>query len=111
MCCNNNYNSYNDYNRYNDCNGDAEGYGRGYGNDGILQFLRTLVPGTCIVIQYDSQRPVRAVFQGLRRRTLLVSDLQGFPRTSGFTHIAISRINAVSIHSNCPRNWDDCDNE
>lgn len=80
-------------------------------NEGIYQFLRTLVPGTCIVIQYDSQRPTRAVFQGFRRRTLLVSDIEGFPRCSGFTHIAVNKINAVSIHSNCRRDWDDCDNE
>ncbi|MEW9576506.1 hypothetical protein U9K47_14115, partial [Bacillus toyonensis] len=73
-------------------------------------FLRTLSPGTCIVIQYDSQRPVRAVFQGFRRRTILVSNLRGFHNCSGFTHIAINKINAVSILSNCP-NWENCEED
>ncbi|MHA4153798.1 hypothetical protein ACX16B_32150, partial [Bacillus cereus] len=28
-------------------------------NPGLLQFLRTLAPGTCLVIQYDCQPPTR----------------------------------------------------
>ncbi|MEW9576709.1 hypothetical protein U9K47_15325, partial [Bacillus toyonensis] len=62
------YNYDDDYGPYYNGNGGCSG-GYGYENEGIRQFLRTLSPGTCIVIQYDSQRPVRAVFQGFRRRT------------------------------------------
>ncbi|MGG1151017.1 hypothetical protein [Bacillus wiedmannii] len=106
----------NDYDYYNDgCyprryRGGCRDY-RGYGRSDIAQFLRTLSPGTCIVIQYDSQRPVRATFQEIRGCTLLVSDIKGFPHCSGFTHIALNRINAVSILSSCPPNWEDCEND
>ncbi|PFD30322.1 hypothetical protein CN285_28600, partial [Bacillus cereus] len=31
-------------------------------NPELRQFLRTLTPGTCIVIQFDSQRPTSATF-------------------------------------------------
>ncbi|MDA2386188.1 hypothetical protein PDN41_32095, partial [Bacillus cereus] len=33
-------------------------------NPELLQFLRTLTPGTCIVLQYDCQPPTSATFQG-----------------------------------------------
>ncbi|OTW98483.1 hypothetical protein BK702_00025 [Bacillus thuringiensis serovar cameroun] len=94
----------------------AEGYGEcsggyGYENEGIRQFLRTLSPGTCIVLQYDSQRPTKAVFQGFRRRSILVSNLRGFHNATGFTLIAINKINAVSILSpQCPT-WENCEEE
>lgn len=81
------------------------------GRDSISQFLRTLSPGTCIVIQYNSQRPVRATFQEIRGCTLLVSDIKGFPHCSGFTHIALNQIHAVSILSSCPPHWEDCEND
>ncbi|OTW83761.1 hypothetical protein BK710_17985, partial [Bacillus thuringiensis serovar sumiyoshiensis] len=34
------------------------------GSPELLQFLRTLTPGTCLVIQYDCQPPTSATFQG-----------------------------------------------
>ncbi|MGF9814329.1 hypothetical protein [Bacillus toyonensis] len=91
---------------YGGCNGNGDLYG----NEGIRQFLRRLTPGTCILIQYDSQRPVRAVFQEFRRRTIVVSDVKGFHPCTGFTHIAINKINSVSVLSHCP-NWEDCEED
>ncbi|MED1287527.1 hypothetical protein [Bacillus mycoides] len=104
--CRSNYNYYSDGYGY----GYGCGNGGGYENEGIRQFFRTLSPGTCIEIQYDSQRPVRAVFQEFRRRTIVVSNVRGSHRCSGFTHIAINKINAVSIVSHCP-NWEDCEED
>jgi hypothetical protein len=86
------------------------GYAGGYENEDIRRFFRTLSPGTCIEIQYDSQRPVRAVFQEFRRRSIIVSNVRGFHPCSTFTHIALNKINAVSIVSHCPT-WEECAEE
>ncbi|EOO11861.1 hypothetical protein [Bacillus cereus] len=66
-------------------------------NPELLQFLRTLTPGTCIVIQYDSQRPTSATFQGFQgNNVIILSDFDCFP---GLARIAINRINVISINS------------
>ncbi|MED0943367.1 hypothetical protein [Bacillus mycoides] len=66
-------------------------------NPELLQFLRTLTPGTCIVIQYDSQRPTSATFQGFQgHNVIILSDFDCFP---GLARIAINRINVISINS------------
>ncbi|MDF9506721.1 hypothetical protein, partial [Bacillus cereus] len=57
------------------------------GNPGLLQFLRTLTPGTCLVIQYDCQKPASATFQGFQgNNVIIVSDFDCFP---GLARIAI----------------------
>ena len=45
----------------------------------ILHFLRRVRPGTCIVLQYDSQRPTTATFQGLQHGAIMLSGLIAFP--------------------------------
>jgi hypothetical protein len=66
-------------------------------NPELLQFLRTLTPGTCIVIQYDCQRPTSATFQGFQgNNVIILSDFDCFP---GLARIAINRINVISINS------------
>lgn len=71
-------------------------------NPGLLQFLRTLAPGTCLVIQYDCQPPTSATFQGFQGNSVIIlSDFDCFP---GLARIAINKINVVSINSpNCNR--------
>ncbi|KAA6448172.1 hypothetical protein DX932_32250 [Bacillus cereus] len=72
------------------------------GNPGLLQFLRTLTPGTCLVIQYDCQRPASATFQGFQgNNVIIVSDFDCFP---GLARIAINKINVISVNSpDCSR--------
>jgi len=66
-------------------------------NPGLLQFLRTLAPGTCLVIQYDCQPPTSATFQGFQGSSVIIlSDFDCFP---GLARIAINKINVVSINS------------
>ncbi|PFZ18407.1 hypothetical protein [Bacillus thuringiensis] len=66
-------------------------------NPELLQFLRTLTPGTCIVIQYDCQPPTSATFQGFQgNNVIILSDFDCFP---GLARIAINRINVISINS------------
>ncbi|MFJ8457409.1 hypothetical protein, partial [Bacillus paramycoides] len=56
-------------------------------NPELRQFLRTLTPGTCIVIQFDSQRPTSATFQGFQGNDVIIlSDFDCFP---GLARIAI----------------------
>ncbi|WP_002151796.1 hypothetical protein [Bacillus cereus] len=71
-------------------------------NPELLQFLRTLTPGTCIVIQYDCQPPTSATFQGFQgNNVIILSDFDCFP---GLARIAINKINVVSINSpDCDR--------
>ncbi|MED1568470.1 hypothetical protein [Bacillus paramycoides] len=71
-------------------------------NPELRQFLRTLTPGTCIVIQFDSQRPTSATFQGFQgNNVIILSDFDCFP---GLARIAINKINVVSINSpDCDR--------
>uniref|UniRef100_UPI003F5763EC hypothetical protein n=1 Tax=Bacillus fungorum TaxID=2039284 RepID=UPI003F5763EC len=55
-------------------------YNNNNGNPGLLQFLRTLTPGTCLVIQYDCQKPASATFQGFQgNNVIIVSDFDCFP--------------------------------
>ncbi|WP_088079854.1 hypothetical protein, partial [Bacillus mycoides] len=64
-------------------------------NPELAQFLHTLTPGTCIVIQYDHQRPTSATFQGFQgNNVIILSDFDCFP---GLARIAINRINVISI--------------
>ncbi|MEK5251806.1 hypothetical protein MKX66_30470 [Bacillus sp. FSL R9-9530] len=66
-------------------------------NPELAQFLHTLTPGTCIVIQYDHQRPTSATFQGFQgNNVIILSDFDCFP---GLARIAINRINVISINS------------
>ncbi|HFK1465862.1 hypothetical protein AB4Z03_30565 [Bacillus sp. YAF12_1] len=66
-------------------------------NPELLQFLRTLTPGTCIVIQYDCQPPTSATFQGFQgNNVIILSDFDCFP---GLARIAINKINVISINS------------
>ncbi|GAB6426985.1 hypothetical protein bcgnr5390_43190 [Bacillus luti] len=71
-------------------------------NPELLQFLRTLTPGTCIVIQYDCQPPTSATFQGFQgNNVIILSDFDCFP---GLARIAINKINVISINSpDCDR--------
>ncbi|MGE6599898.1 hypothetical protein [Bacillus proteolyticus] len=71
-------------------------------NPELRQFLRTLTPGTCIVIQFDSQPPTSATFQGFQgNNVIILSDFDCFP---GLARIAINKINVVSINSpDCDR--------
>ncbi|PER90924.1 hypothetical protein [Bacillus cereus] len=71
-------------------------------NPELLQFLRTLTPGTCIVLQYDCQPPTSTTFQGFQgNNVIILSDFDCFP---GLARIAINKINAVSINSpDCDR--------
>ncbi|WP_242281085.1 hypothetical protein [Bacillus cereus group sp. BfR-BA-01347] len=63
----------------------------------LLQFLRTLTPGTCIVLQYDCQPPTSATFQGFQgNNVIILSDFDCFP---GLARIAINKINVISINS------------
>ncbi|MEI4618445.1 hypothetical protein [Bacillus cereus] len=63
----------------------------------LLQFLRTLTPGTCIVLQYDSQKPTSATFQGFQgNNVIILSDFDCFP---GLARIAINKINVISVNS------------
>ncbi|WP_130068240.1 hypothetical protein [Bacillus albus] len=72
-------------------------YNNNNGNPGLLQFLRTLTPGTCLVIQYDCQKPASATFQGFQgNNVIIVSDFDCFP---GLARIAIEKINVISINS------------
>ncbi|EJR13844.1 MULTISPECIES: hypothetical protein [Bacillus cereus group] len=66
-------------------------------NPELLQFLRTLTPGTCIVLQYDCQPPTSATFQGFQgNNVIILSDFDCFP---GLARIAINKINVISINS------------
>ncbi|HDR7657949.1 TPA: hypothetical protein QCX68_003431 [Bacillus wiedmannii] len=66
-------------------------------NPELAQFLHTLTPGTCIVIQYDCQPPTSATFQGFQgNNVIILSDFDCFP---GLARIAINRINVISINS------------
>ncbi|PEM02398.1 hypothetical protein CN602_13705 [Bacillus cereus] len=71
-------------------------------NPELLQFLRTLTPGTCLVIQYDCQPPTSATFQGFQgNNVIILSDFDCFP---GLARIAINKINVVSVNSpDCSR--------
>ncbi|AMR05934.1 MULTISPECIES: hypothetical protein [Bacillus cereus group] len=71
-------------------------------NPELLQFLRTLTPGTCIVLQYDCQPPTSATFQGFQgNNVIILSDFDCFP---GLARIAINKINVISINSpDCDR--------
>ncbi|MGG3165108.1 hypothetical protein ABEQ64_10855 [Bacillus paranthracis] len=67
------------------------------GSPELLQFLRTLTPGTCLVIQYDCQPPTSATFQGFQgNNVIILSDFDCFP---GLARIAINKINVVSVNS------------
>ena len=66
-------------------------------NPELLQFLRTLAQGTCLVIQYDCQPPTSATFQGFQgNNVIILSDFDCFP---GLARIAINKINVVSVNS------------
>ncbi|WP_255260322.1 hypothetical protein [Bacillus cereus] len=104
-----------EYNRseYNQCdkrNADIGNYNcssSDYYADGILNFLRRLSPGTCIVLQYDCQRPTTATFQGFQNGAIILSDFDGFP---GLAHLAIQKVNVISLgsFSRCQRERRDC---
>ncbi|MEW9576518.1 hypothetical protein U9K47_14175, partial [Bacillus toyonensis] len=72
-------------------------------------FLRRLSPGTSIVLQYNSQRPTTATFQGFQNGTIILSDFDGFP---GLAHLAIQAVNVIALGSySCkrPRHYKDCE--
>lgn len=66
------------------------------GNANLIQFLRTLSPGTCVVLQYDCQPPAIGTFQGFQNNTVILSNFDCFP---GLAHIAANKVNAVSVSS------------
>ncbi|MGF9815382.1 hypothetical protein [Bacillus toyonensis] len=87
---------------------DYDGPTSSYYADGILQFLRRLSPGTSIVLQYNSQRPTTATFQGFQNGAIILSDFDGFP---GLAHLAIQAVNVISLGSySCrsPRHHREC---
>ncbi|MEW9576505.1 hypothetical protein U9K47_14110, partial [Bacillus toyonensis] len=59
-------------------------------------FLRRLSPGTSIVLQYNSQRPTTATFQGFQNGAIILSDFDGFP---GLAHLAIRAVNVIALGS------------
>ncbi|MCU5282035.1 MULTISPECIES: hypothetical protein [Bacillus cereus group] len=92
-----------DYNRCHNCRDnhkDDRKHKNDYNNHGnpeLLQFLRTLTPGTCVVIQYDCQKPTSATFQGFQgNNVVILSDFDCFP---GLARIAINKINVISVNS------------
>ncbi|MGG5737435.1 hypothetical protein [Bacillus cereus group sp. IBL03679] len=62
--------------------------------DGILHFLRRVSPGTCIVLQYDGQRPTTTTFQGFQYGEIILSDFGGFPMLA---HLAIQAVNVIAL--------------
>lgn len=64
------------------------------GTSNLVQFFRTLSPGTRVVLQFDAQRPASGIFQGFQNGTVLLTNFNGFP---GVVRIAIRSINAVSV--------------
>jgi hypothetical protein len=64
------------------------------GSNSIARFLRTLSPGTPVVLQYDDQRPACGIFEGFQNGNLILSNFNGFP---GLTRINVNRVNAVSV--------------
>ncbi|UOY92785.1 hypothetical protein MUG87_01165 [Ectobacillus sp. JY-23] len=86
------------YNNYG--NGDRNGnnVAGAYDENSIARFLRTLSPGTPVVIQYDDQRPARGIFEGFQNGNLLLSRFNGFP---GLTRVNVNRVNAVSVGGRC----------
>ncbi|OTW93152.1 hypothetical protein BK702_04900 [Bacillus thuringiensis serovar cameroun] len=62
----------------------------------MLHFLRRVSPGTNIVLQYDSQRPTTAIFQGFQNGAVMLSDFDGFP---GLAYLAIHAIHVISLGS------------
>lgn len=84
------------------------------GNANLLNFLRTLSPGTCVVLQYDCQPPAIGTFQGFQNNTVILSGFDCFP---GLVHIAANKINAVSISSpecrprRCHKHLESCRDE
>lgn len=73
-------------------------------SNNIAGFLRTLSPGTRVVLQYDDQRPASGVFQGFQNGTVILTNFNGFP---GLAHIAVNKINAVSVGSKKGSHFDD----
>ncbi|MCP8970804.1 hypothetical protein [Ectobacillus ponti] len=73
-------------------------------NDNIVNFLRSLSPGTCVVLQYDHQKPAKGIFQGFQNGNVILSDYNGFP---GLVRLNPCEINAVSPFSNCFNDHDD----
>ncbi|MGF9815387.1 hypothetical protein ABEX49_24825 [Bacillus toyonensis] len=65
-------------------------------SNGILHLLRRLSPGTDIVLQYNSQRPTTATFQGFQNGAIILSDFDGFP---GLAHLVIQAVNVISLGS------------
>lgn len=85
------------------------GYDNNYGNYGntntnynndnsIARFLRTLSPGTPVVLQYDDRRPARGIFEGFQNGNVLLSNFNGFP---GLVRIAANKVNAVAPAGFC----------
>ncbi|MEW9574411.1 hypothetical protein U9K47_02890 [Bacillus toyonensis] len=100
---------YNHYEKRNPVVSDYDGPTSNYYTDGILHFLRRLSPGTSIVLQYNSQRPTTATFQGLQNGTIILSDFDGFP---GPAHLATRAVNVISLGSfsgRSPRCCRECD--
>ncbi|WP_416825797.1 hypothetical protein [Ectobacillus polymachus] len=70
-------------------------------SNNIIRFLRRLTPGTRVVLQYDDQRPASGVFQGFQNGNVILTNFNGFP---GLVHIAVNRINAVSVGTTGSKN-------
>ncbi|WP_429776782.1 hypothetical protein [Bacillus wiedmannii] len=91
-------------NEYNHCqcekktceNGPYQELHAGYCTNGILSFLRRLSPGTCIVIQYDSQPPTTGTFQGFQNGLVILSNFDCFP---GLAHLVVDKINVITLGS------------
>ncbi|MGG1148167.1 hypothetical protein ABE246_06660 [Bacillus wiedmannii] len=62
----------------------------------MLSFLRRLSPGTCIVIQYDSQPPTTGTFQGFQNGLVILSNFDCFP---GLAHLVVDKINVITLGS------------
>ncbi|WP_353054979.1 hypothetical protein [Bacillus thuringiensis] len=81
-------------------------YNHGCYTSGILHFLKRLSPGTCIVIQYNSQPPTTATFQGFQNGLVILSDFDCFP---GLAHVCIQKINVISLGTLSCKISRDCD--
>jgi hypothetical protein len=65
-----------------------------YGSDPVALFLKTLSPGTGIMLQFDSQPSACGIFEGFSGGLVLVSGYNGF---SGLMRIRPDRIIAVAV--------------
>ncbi|MDG4656285.1 hypothetical protein P6P90_02965 [Ectobacillus antri] len=86
------------YNNYRTGNRNVNNVAGASDENSIARFLRTLSPGTPVVIQYDDQKPAHGIFEGFQNGNLILSRFNGFP---GLTRVNVNSVNAVSVGGRC----------